>query len=301
MLESSLSFDKRCMLIINPVSGKKQVLRHIPQIVRCLMEAGYCVTAMVTGRQGEATDFVQRFGSEYDLICCTGGDGTLNETMTGLILSDLHIPLGYIPCGSTNDFAMSRKLSTDVEQAAKNIASGRLRQFDIGRFGGHYFTYVAAFGAFSWLSYTTDQNLKNMLGHTAYILDGIKDLSKIKAHHVKIVCDGVDYEGDYLFGAVCNSTSVAGVIELPESMVDTLDGKFEVLLVKLPKTVAELESTVKALINKDFSHGAIRLFHAENIYVENPPDLQWSLDGECPGYYEKVNISAIPGFLTLQG
>jgi len=289
------------MLIINPVSGKKQVLRHIPQIIRCLMDAGYMVNTMVTAKHGDATDFVMAYGAGYDLICCTGGDGTLNETMTGLILADLHVPLGYIPCGSTNDFALSRKISTDVETAAANIASGKLRQFDIGRFGGHYFSYVAAFGAFSWLSYTTDQNLKNKLGHTAYILDGIKDLSKIKSHHVKIVCDGVDYEGDYIFGAVCNSTSVAGMIELPESLVNTLDGKFEVLLVKVPKSITELESTIRAIVNKDFSHGAIRLFQAEEIYIENPEGLQWSLDGECPGYYEKVKISAIPGFLTLQG
>lgn len=296
-----IPLERRCLLIINPVSGKKQVLRHIPGIIRTLMNAGYMVTTMVTGGRGEATDFVLSYGSDYDLICCTGGDGTLNETMSGLVTGDIRVPLGYIPCGSTNDFAASRKLSTDVEQAAMNIASGRLRSFDIGRFGGHYFSYVAAFGAFSWLSYTTDQKLKNTLGHTAYILDGIKDLSKIKSHHVKIVCDGVDYEGDYIFGAVCNSTSVAGMIELPEDMVDTLDGKFEVLLVSVPKSVHEFDSTLHAIKNRDFSHGSIKLFQAEDIYIENPEGLQWSLDGECPGYYEKVHITPLPGFLSLQG
>jgi len=295
------TLERRCLLIINPVSGKKQVLRHIPGIIRTFMDAGYMVTTMVTGGRGEATNFVLDYGRDFDLICCTGGDGTLNEAMSGLISGDIRVPLGYIPCGSTNDFAASRKLSTDVELAAKNIASGRLRSFDVGRFGGHYFSYVAAFGAFSWLSYTTDQRLKNTLGHTAYILDGIKDISKVKSHHVKIICDGTDYEGDYIFGAVCNSTSVAGVIELPEDLVDTLDGKFEVLLVSVPKTIHELENTLRAIKNKDFSLGSIKLFQAEDIHIENPDGLQWSLDGECPGYYENVHISPIPGFLTLQG
>lgn len=298
---NATAFSKRAMLIINPVSGKKQVLRFIPQIVRRLMDAQYMVTTMITSRRGEATELAGRYGRDFDLVCCTGGDGTLNETLSGLAAADIHVPLGYIPCGSTNDFANSHSLSTDILTAVENIASGRTSVYDIGRFGNHYFSYVAAFGAFSWLSYTTDQNLKNVLGHTAYILDGIKDLSKIKPLHLKITADGVVHEDDYLFGAVCNSTSIAGTIELPRSIVDTQDGIFEMLLVKVPKTLMDMDATIRGLIGQDYSCKFIEFFQAKDILVENPVGLEWSLDGECPGAYDKVSICPMPSFLTLQG
>lgn len=292
---------KPAMLIINPVSGKKLALRHIPQMIRALMDGGYLVTTVVTAKRGDATEFAAEYGSRYDLVCCTGGDGTLNETLSGLAKSGTNVPLGYIPAGSTNDFAAAHKLSTDIFTAAQNIASGRITRYDIGQFGNHYFSYVAAFGAFSWLSYTTDQNLKNVLGHTAYILDGIKDLSKIKPYHVKFTTDGIIHEGDYIFGAVCNSTSIAGTIELPSSLVDTCDGVFEVLLIKTPKTIIELDQIIRSLMNQDYGCPFIDLFQAKNIVAENPPGMNWSLDGECPGHYDTVNIKPVPGFLKLQG
>lgn len=297
----SCDFSKKAMLIINPVSGKKLVLKHISQIIRTLMDAGYMVTTMVTSSRGEAKEFAQKHGREYDLVCCTGGDGTLNETLSGLAAGGIDVPLGYIPCGSTNDFARSHKLATDIVLAAENIASGRTTRYDIGSFGDHFFSYVAAFGAFSWLSYTTDQNKKNVLGHTAYIIDGIKDLPKLKPIHVKITADGAVYEDDYIFGAVCNSYSIAGTITLPSSIVDTCDGKLEVLLIKVPKTLIEFQQVLHALLVQDYSSPFIELFQAEDIYVENPPGLEWSLDGECPGPYDNVHIRPIPGFLNLQG
>ncbi len=292
---------KKALLIINPVSGKKAVLRYIPQIIRIFMDAGYLVTSMVTARRGEAADFAARYGADHDLICCTGGDGTLNETLTGIASAGLRVPLGYIPCGSTNDFAVSRHLSADIPTAAANVASGRIRSFDVGRFGEHYFAYVAAFGAFSWLSYTTDQNLKNVLGHTAYILDGIKDLSRIKPIRLKLTADGQVHEGEYLFGAVANSTSIAGTIQLPETLVDTCDGVFEVLLIKVPKTLVDLEEIVRGLLTQDYGSELIELFQASNILAESPVGLEWTVDGEFPGVYERIRISPMPGFLKLQG
>ena len=163
----ALEFNKKALLIINPVSGKKLVLKHIPYIIRRLMDNGYLVTTCVTSRRGEATELAAALGRDYDLVCCTGGDGTLNETLTGLAREHIRVPIGYIPCGSTNDFAVFHGLATDITKAADNMASGERRLYDIGRFDKAYFSYVAAFGAFSWLSYTTDQNLKNKLGHTA--------------------------------------------------------------------------------------------------------------------------------------
>lgn len=291
---------KRLLLIINPVSGKKMILRSLTQVIRVFMDAGYLVTTMVTAAGGEATNFAAQYGADYDLLVCAGGDGTLNEVISGLASQGFQPPLGYIPCGSTNDFAVSRHLSGDVVQAARNIAEGELTAYDLGRFGDRYFSYVAAFGAFSWLSYTTDQNLKNVLGHTAYILDGIKDLSKIKPYSVRLVADGVSYEGSYLFGAVCNSTSIAGTLELPRELVDTCDGQFEVLLIHEPKTIPELESIVRSLVNKDYSSPLIDLFRAEQLEIESPPDVDWTLDGEYPGHFEKARISVLPGYLHLQ-
>lgn len=295
-----LPLTKRAMLIVNPVSGKKLVLRYLSQIIRIFMDAGYLVTTLVTSRRGEATEHVRSFGHEFDLICCTGGDGTLNETLCGLAAEDLHIPVGYIPCGSTNDFAVSRGLSPDILTAAKTAANGRCVPYDIGRFGKQYFSYVAAFGAFSWLSYTTDQNLKNVLGHTAYILDGIRDLPKIKPLHMKISIDGVLYEDDFLFGAVCNSTSVAGTLELPAELVDTCDGLFEVLLIRVPKTILDFEMIVRGLLTQDYSCPFIIMEQGRDIYVQNPDGVEWALDGESSGPFEQLHICPVPGFLLLQ-
>lgn len=292
---------KNALLIINPVSGKKQVLKFIPNIIRSLMDAGYTVTVMVTARRGEATELACEHGAVYDLVCCTGGDGTLNEVLSGLASADIHVPLGYIPCGSTNDFAMSHGLALDIPTAAENIASGRQTVYDIGRFDDEFFSYVAAFGAFSWLSYTTDQNLKNVLGHTAYILDGIKDLSKIKSIHMRLTADGVVHEGDYLFGAVCNSLSIAGTIELPRSVVDTCDGVLEVLLVKTPKTIIDFNGVITGLLTQNYTSPFIEFFQAKNIIAESSEGVEWSLDGESSGLKTAAEIRPLPGFLTLQG
>ena len=297
---SGAPFTRRALLIINPVSGKKTVLRYVPQIIRCFMDEGYLVTTAVTARRGEATEFAAKLGRDFDLVCCTGGDGTLNETISGLADAGIQVPLGYIPCGSTNDFALSRGLSDDIMTAAKAAASGSVTRYDIGRFGSRYFSYVAAFGAFSWLSYTTDQNLKNVLGHTAYILDGIKDLSKIKPLHLRLTADGTVYEDDFIFGAVCNSTSVAGTLELPRELVDTCDGLFELLLIRMPKTILDLELIVRSLLTQDYDNPFLVMTHVRHVQVENAPGLEWALDGESSGPFEQAHICPIPGFLLLK-
>lgn len=298
---ASVELTKKAMLIINPVSGKKLVLKYIPSIVRTFMDAGYMVTTFFTSRRSEATEFVQRYGRGFDLVCCTGGDGTLNEVLTGLAREQIDVPLGYIPCGSTNDFASSHQLSVDIPTAAARISDGRSTRYDIGRFGDHFFSYVAAFGAFSWLSYTTDQRMKNALGHTAYILDAIKDVYKIKPEHVKVTADGTTYEDDYIFGAVCNSTSIAGTIELPSGVVDTADGIFEILLVKMPNTILELNSIITSILTQDYSNPFITFAQAKSIDIVNSPGLLWALDGECSGGYDTIHIEPMPRFLNLQG
>lgn len=302
-MEHSFSkiYSRFALLIINPVSGKKQVRRYIPEIIRTLMDKGYLVTTAITARRGEATELVMEQGKNFDLICCCGGDGTLNEVLSGMASENIRKPLGYIPCGSTNDFAHCHALSTDIVSAAANMASDRLRQYDIGRFEDKFFSYVAAFGAFSWLSYTTDQNLKNLLGHGAYILDAIKDLYKLKPQRIRLRADGKTYEGNYIFGAVCNTLSVAGTISLPASIVDTNDGLFEVLLIKMPESATELEGIIHGLLEQDYNKPGICFFQASCIDIDNAPGLEWALDGECSGIYEKIHIEPVRAFLTLQG
>ncbi len=297
----ALEFNKKALLIINPASAKKLLLKHIPNIIRRLIDNGYLVTTCVTSRRGEATELAAALGRAYDLVCCTGGDGTLNETLTGLAREHIRVPIGYIPCGSTNDFAVFHGLATDITKAADNMASGERQLYDIGRFDKAYFSYVAAFGAFSWLSYTTDQNLKNKLGHTAYIIDGIKDAYKVRPIRMRFNADGSVYEGEYIFGAVCNSTSIAGTIELPKAVVDPSDGIFEVLLIKMPKTIVELDTIIRSIINQDYSCPLVDFFQASRLSIDNEPGLEWSLDGECIVPDDHFEFSVIPKFLELQG
>ena len=184
-------------------------------------------------------------------------------------------------------------------EAARSIVGGRPKRIDIGKFGEQYFSYVAAFGAFSWLSYTTPQNLKNMLGHSAYLLDAVKDLPKIRAHHLRLDIGEFTCEGDYIFGAVCNSTSVAGTISLPRAVVDTGDGKFEILLVHEPQTIIDFQNILLGIFTQDYSSPFLDFFQAQSLKIEAPEELDWSLDGERGKGAERHEIENLAGRLTL--
>jgi len=290
---------KKMMLIINPVSGRRTSLRFLPDIIRIFYENRYAVTVFSTGKAGDATEYAKIYANEFDIIVCIGGDGTLNETITGIVESGCDIPLGYIPSGSTNDFASCHGISSDMLTAALNIATGKPKSVDLGRIGNHYFTYVAAFGAFSWLSYTTPQNLKNRLGHSAYLLDAVKDLPKIKSHHLKFDVGDFVCEGDYIFGAVCNSTSVAGTISLPEDIVDTSDGRFEVLLVHEPQTIIDFQNIVHGVLTQDYSSPFLDFFQASSLKIEAPSELEWSLDGERGEGSAEISVANCRHKLTL--
>lgn len=290
---------KKLMLIINPVSGRRTSLRFLPDIIGIFSANDYAVTVFPITKSGDAADFAMCYGNEFDLIVCIGGDGTLNEVISGIIRGDCRTPLGYIPSGSTNDFAACHGISSDMLEAAQNIVNGKPKSIDIGKFGKQYFSYVAAFGAFSWLSYTTPQNLKNMLGHSAYLLDAVKDLPKIKAHHLKLDLGEFTCEGDYIFGAVCNSTSVAGTITLPKTVVDTGDGKFEILLIHEPRTIIDFQNILLGVFTQDYSSPFLDFFQAESLKISAPEDLDWSLDGERGKGAERHEIENLAGRLTL--
>lgn len=273
--------------------------RYLPDIIKIFSEKNYAVTVFPTGKQGDATEFARLYSKEFDLVVCIGGDGTLNETISGLMLSQSGVPLGYIPSGSTNDFAACHGISADPLTAALNAATGRPQLIDIGKFGDRYFSYVAAFGAFSWLSYTTPQSLKNVLGHSAYILDAVKDLPKVKAHHLRFDLGNFACEGDYIFGAVCNSTSVAGTITLPKNIVDTGDGQFEVLLVHEPQTLIDFQNLILGILTQDYSSPFLDFFQTNSLKISAPPELDWSLDGERGEGSSTIEISNLTATLTL--
>ena len=271
---------KQLLLILNPVAGVKKASKRLPEIISVFNRADFDVHVYVTDRQCDASKAVIELGSKADLVVCCGGDGTLNETISGVMQAGLHIPIGYIPSGSTNDFANSLGLSGDVVEAARQIVDGVPEPYDIGRFADRYFSYVASFGAFSKTSYTTPQYVKNALGHMAYLLEGIQEISKIKKVHLKLETENEVLEDDYLFGAICNSTSVGGVLTLSSSVVDLGDGKFEVLLVRAPKSIQELHECVVVLKNQTYDCGMLTFRSAGMIKIYADPDMPWTLDGE---------------------
>ncbi|MBQ9188787.1 MAG: diacylglycerol kinase family lipid kinase [Clostridia bacterium] len=295
------TLDKKLLLLVNPVSGKRLFARYMAQVIRTFMDGGYLVTTAVTAARGEATALTARYAKEYDLIVCAGGDGTLNETVSGLLQAGVNKPVGYIPCGSTNDFAVSHGLSVDIEQAAENIMTGQVVPYDVGLFENRCFTYVAAFGAFSSVSYNTDQNLKNTLGHAAYLMGGLWELSQIKPIPLSVSADGVRFEGDFVFGAVCNATSIGGTLQLPDGLVDPADGLLEVLLVRMPEDLLELDEIIHGLLEQDYSSPLIEFVQVKELTVRSAEPLEWALDGEASGAFEVVHIAPVQGFLKLKG
>ena len=271
----------KALLIVNPVSGKKRINTELVGIISRLEKGGYITTVHVTASRGDATETARLYGSEYDVIICCGGDGTLSETVNGMIAGGHKTKIGYIPSGTTNDFANGIGLSSDVIKAADDIVSGKPKAFDIGRFNEREFMYIASFGAFTQSSYGTPQNLKNTFGHFVYILSGIKELAEIKPYHMSVYdAEGILHEGDYIFGAACNATSVGGIIKLDKQLVDLSDGVFEVMLVRCPKTPVQISLMAKALLNGNYDNEFLDFFHTKRLDIHCDEALPWSLDGE---------------------
>ena len=272
--------NKRLLLIINPVSGMRLAPLYIQKICAALSDGGIDVFTMLTAKRGDAALWAESYGKDFDIIAACGGDGTFNEVVSGNLRS-ANKPLGYIPCGSTNDFAASIGLSSDIGTAAKNIAEGKIHTIDAGSFGGRGFTYVASFGAFTKASYATSQGAKNILGHLAYILQGGLEIKNIRPESVSMTADGVIHEGDYLFGAISNSTSLGGVLSLSPEVVNMNDGKFEVCLIKVPENAVQLSRIIHAITTQQLEEcELIDFFPASHITVNKNPTGGWSLDGE---------------------
>ena len=280
---------KRMLFVMNPYAGQKKASKYLPEVISIFNRAGYEVVIHMTEGQGDAIRVVEQRAGNADLVVCCGGDGTFNETITGLIRSGTNVPVGYIPAGSTNDFAASLKLSTNILEAAQNIMLGQPVSYDVGKFGDRYFSYVASFGAFTQVSYSTPQSVKNALGHTAYVLAGIQELSQIRKEHIRMEIDGEIIEDDYLFGAISNSTSLGGVPMLNPSQVDMRDGKFEILLIRAPRNLTELSDCILALQSQNYSNGGVITFRsASKVKVWANPNMAWTLDGEREDGHQEV-------------
>ncbi|MBR3785239.1 MAG: YegS/Rv2252/BmrU family lipid kinase [Firmicutes bacterium] len=291
---------KKALVILNPQAGTKQANKYFVEILQVFNQAGYETTVAVTQKQGDGTEIVMDRGNGYELIVAIGGDGTFNEVMDGVLRSRLDVKIGYIPAGSTNDFGSSLGLTKDVVASAHSIVDGSIHHLDVGSFNGRYFSYVASFGAFTQTSYNAPQNLKNTLGHLAYVLEGIKDIPSIKPLKLTVHSEHETYEGEYLFGAICNSTSVAGILTLSEKVVDMTDGKFEVLLIKKPNNVIELNQMVAALATQNLTNSPmITFFSAASVEITAEPDMPWTLDGEYQEGCENIRIQNHHGAIKV--
>ena len=291
--------QKELLFLVNPKAGKAEIKNNLMDIIDHFVKNEWKVAVRTTQYSGEVTDIIREDACNYKMIVCAGGDGTLNEAVGGLMQTDCKPLLGYIPAGTTNDFAVSLDLPREVHHAAETIMNGKPFSCDAGRFNDRHFVYVAAFGIFTEVSYSTPQPSKNMLGRAAYILEGIKSLTDIKTYQLTIEHSGETITGEFLFGMISNSISVGGFKMGKPEDVSMNDGLLEVLLVKKPRNLAELQSTIASLLRNDLNNPCLYTFHTSDLRVFSSEDVSWTLDGEFGGNLRDVQIDVIPQAYTI--
>ena len=281
---------KTLLFIFNPRAGKGQIRQHLSEIIDIFNKKGYQVLVRSTQYPRDAYEQTKTYQDKVDLIVVSGGDGTLDEVVTGLMETGSRTPLGYIPSGSTNDFANSLFMPKNMTAAAENIMEEVLYHCDVGQFNSQTFAYVAAFGLFTDVSYQTDQNLKNILGHGAYLLEGMKRLFDIKAYFMKVESEELEIEKEFIFGMVTNSRSIGGFKNLTARNVDMDDGLFEVTLISMPKSMAELQEIITDMAAQEDHSDEIYTFKTRKITFTSQEDVPWTLDGEYGGGHKVVDI-----------
>ena len=285
---------KKLLFIYNPRSGKAHIKYKLNDILETFVRAGYEVTVYPTLKTGDAGELVKNRDQDYELIVCSGGDGTLDEVVTGMMQSGRRTPIGYIPAGSTNDFAGSLGLPKNMLRAAQVAIEGKDFPCDVGSFNDDIFVYIAAFGIFTDVSYETDQEMKNILGHMAYILEGMKRLPSVRSYPMKVSYKGCTIVDDFIFGMVTNSRSVGGFKDITGKNVKMDDGVFEVTLIRKPKNPIELNAIIFALLGKTIDPATMYFFRTEEVTFEAPEEsVAWTLDGEDGGRHVKVTINNI--------
>ena len=285
---------------MNPYAGMRKGAKALADIIAIFNRADYEVITYMTAGPGDGIQIVAKQASQVDLVVCAGGDGTFNATVNGLLASGCDTPVGYIPCGSTNDFASSLQLQTNPVKAAQAIVDGDVTRYDIGKFGDRYFSYVASFGAFTKTSYNTPQSVKNALGHTAYLLSCVQELSQIRKEHLLIETSDQVIEDDFIFGAISNSTSVGGILTLDPKQVDMRDGKFELLLVRAPRDLLELSDCIRALQTQKYNCPMITFLSTSSLTVYANPEMDWSLDGERQAGSDRIFVENLYHAISIQ-
>ena len=291
---------KKLLFIYNPRSGKAKIKNKLSDIVEIFERSGYEVTIRPTGKTLDATVFIQEAEDIYDLVVCSGGDGTLDEVVTGMMSRGLNIPIGYIQAGSTNDFGGSLQLPKNMIHAAEAIVTGKDFPCDVGSFNDDFFIYIAAFGLFTEVSYETDQDMKNVLGHMAYILEGVKRLPSIRSYPLKITYEDTIIEEEFIFGMITNSISVGGFKRITGKHVVLDDGVFEVTLIKKPKNAIELNKLMASLIDRNIDAESMYCFRTDTITFESEEPLAWTLDGEFGGDHTEVSIKNNHKAITMR-
>ena len=282
---------KKMLFIYNPKAGRGRIRAELADILDIFAAGGYEITIAPTRKNGDAERIAAEREAEYDIVVCCGGDGTLDETVRGMMQNPGRTPLGYIPAGSTNDFGGSLALPKDMLKSAEIIVDGMDKAVDVGLFNKDAFIYVAAFGAFTEVSYSTDQDMKNAIGHSAYILEGIKSFMNIRPHHMKIEHDGESIEDNFIYGMITNSVSVGGIRGITGDNVDLADGLFEVNLIKELRTPIEFQQLLGALAmgRYDLSDRIVS-FTSGQITVTSDESIAWTLDGEDGGKHNRAEI-----------
>lgn len=287
---------KKLMLIVNPAAGRSAYSYNFGEAMRVLSDGGYATTLYFTAGRGDAIDYARRYGKNYDVAACVGGDGTLSEMLTGLMSLSYPPAVGYFPMGTANDVATTLGLpKNDMVGAARKLLKGDPHPFDVGSFGDdEYFAYIAAFGAFTSVSYATPQNQKKALGHLAYVLQGAAELPNIEACHTVVEYDDGVFEGDLVYGSMSNSTSVAGIVKLPGDMVCIGDGVSELVLVKDPGSVEAFGSLIASVLSRTFDSENLVILHTKKAKFIFDHPVAWTRDGEDGGLHQEIELKNCP-------
>ncbi len=288
-----MTMGKKLLFIYNPKAGKAKIRTRLADILDIFAKAGYESTVCPTQSQGDARHIMETRSEDYGLVVCSGGDGTLDETVTGMIESGFRTPIGYIPAGSTNDFGGSLSLPKDMLRAAQIAVEGKNFPCDIGAFNEDIFVYVAAFGIFTEVSYETGQDAKNLLGHMAYLLEGVKRLPSIKSFPMRVSWEDRTVSEEFIFGMITNSLSVGGFKNITGKDVKLDDGLFEVTLIKRPRNPIELNNIIRSLLNRNIDTNLMYTFHTASLSLEAEEPVAWTLDGENGGSHKSVRIRSI--------
>lgn len=290
----------KLFFVFNPKAGKEKIKSKLGDIIELFSSKGHEITVHATTHKGDAKELIAKLPDDFDRVICAGGDGTLDEAVQGLSERKNKIPLGYIPAGSTNDFANSLGLPTGkVLEAAKVAISDRLAKVDVGNFNGQPFVYVAAFGAFTEVSYETSQESKNILGHAAYLVEAMKRLSEIQSFKMHVEAGNMVIDDEFIYGMVTNSQSVGGFKNITGENISLNDGLFEVTLIRKIENAANLNDVLAGLVDRNLGNKSMYYFKTDKLKIVSEKEIPWTLDGEFGGKTDNVEIKNLKKFLSI--